>query len=128
MFNNLASCSVGASGKEPTCQCRRCERCQFNPWIGQIPWERKLQSTPVFLPGESHGQRSLAGYSPWGHKESNMTEATHLASKLRNIWNQDTELSNIVIQIIKFYLLFQQFFISTFSSGMFLSASWIAPY
>ena len=40
----------------------------FYPWIGKIPWRRKWQSTPVFLPGESHGQRSLAGYSPWGYK------------------------------------------------------------
>ena len=41
----------------------------FNPWVGNIPWRRKWQSTPVFLPGESHGQRSLVGYSPWTHKE-----------------------------------------------------------
>ena len=40
------------------------------------PWRRAHQPTPVFLPGESHGQMSLAGYSPWGHKESDMTEAT----------------------------------------------------
>ena len=40
----------------------------FNPWVGKIPWRRKWQPTPVFLPGNSHGQRSLAGYSPWGHK------------------------------------------------------------
>ena len=43
------------------------------------PWGRKWQPTPVFLPGESHGQRSLAGYSPWGHKESDTTEATEHA-------------------------------------------------
>ena len=43
---------------------------------GKIPWRRKWQLTPVFLPGESHGQRSLVGYSPWGHKESDTTEAT----------------------------------------------------
>ena len=40
----------------------------------KIPWRRKWQSTPVFLPGKSHGQWNLVGYSPWGHKESNMTE------------------------------------------------------
>ena len=40
----------------------------FNPWVGKIPWRRKWQPTPVFLPGESHGQRSLAGYSPWGRR------------------------------------------------------------
>ena len=39
-------------------------RCRFNPWVGRIPWRRAWQSTPVFLPGESHGQRILAGYSP----------------------------------------------------------------
>ena len=49
----------------------------FAPWVGKIPWRRKWQPTPVFLPGESHGQRSLAGYSPWGHKESDTTEQLH---------------------------------------------------
>ena len=49
------------SGKECTCPCRRCS---FNPWVGKIPWRRARQPTPVFLPGESHGQRSLVGYSP----------------------------------------------------------------
>ena len=51
------------SGKEPVCQCRRCGS---NPWVRKIPWRRKWQPTPVFLPGEFHGERSLAGYSPWG--------------------------------------------------------------
>ena len=46
----------------------------FNPWFGKIPWRRAWQPTPVFLPGKSHGQRSLAGYSPWGRCESDMTE------------------------------------------------------
>ena len=46
----------------------------FNPWVGKIPWRKKRQPTPVFLPGESHGQRSLVGYSPQCHKESDMTE------------------------------------------------------
>ena len=62
----------GAGGKEPACQCRRCKRHRFDPWIGKIPWRRKWQPTPVFLPGESHGQRSLACYSPWGSKEWDM--------------------------------------------------------
>ena len=48
----------------------------FNPWVGKIPWRRAWQPTPVFLPGESDGQRSLAGYSPWDHKELDRTEAT----------------------------------------------------
>ena len=46
----------------------------FDRWVGKIPWERKWQPTPVFLPGEPHGQRSLVGYSPWGPKESDRTE------------------------------------------------------
>ena len=89
----------GISGKEPACQCRRCKRHGFSPWVRKIPWRRngyplqwasqvalvvknlsanagdvrdmgslpgsgRWQPTPVFLPGESHGQRSLAGYSP----------------------------------------------------------------
>ena len=54
----------GPSGKEPTCQCRRHKRWGFDPWVRKIPWRRTWQPTPVFLPGESHGQRSLAGYSP----------------------------------------------------------------
>ena len=55
-------CDLGfpgdASGQEPACQCK------FNPWIEKMPWRKKWQPTPVFLPGESHGQRSLVGYSP----------------------------------------------------------------
>ena len=44
----------------------------FDPWVGKIPWRRKWQPAPVFLPRESHGQRSLVGYSPGGHRESDM--------------------------------------------------------
>ena len=57
----IISFKGGASGEKSTCQCRRCE---FDPWVGKIPWRRKLQPTPVFLPGKFHGQRSLVGYSP----------------------------------------------------------------
>ena len=46
------------------------------PGVGKIPWRKKWQATPIFLPGGSYGQRSLEGYSPWGRKESDMTEAT----------------------------------------------------
>ena len=56
---------------EPTCQCRRC---RFDPWIGKMPWKKKWQPTPVLLPGKFHGERNLVGYSPWGYKESDMTE------------------------------------------------------
>ena len=57
--------------KEHACQCRRHG---FDPWVRKIPRRRKWQPTLVFLPGKSHGQRSLAGYSPWGLKELDMTE------------------------------------------------------
>ena len=52
----------------------QCRRPRFDPWVGNILWRRKWQPTPVFLPGEFHGQRSLTDYSPWGHKESDTTE------------------------------------------------------
>ena len=55
-------------------QFRRHRRCGFYPWVRKILWRRKWQPTPVFLLGESHRQGSLAGYSPWGRKESDMTE------------------------------------------------------
>ena len=54
----------GASGKEPTCQCRRCKRYGFDPWVRKIPWRRARQPTPVLVPEESLGQRSLVCYSP----------------------------------------------------------------
>ena len=65
-----------ANDKEPAYQCRRRQRHEFDPWVGKIPWRRKWQPTPVFLPEESHGQRSLAGYSPQGCKELDTTEGT----------------------------------------------------
>ena len=52
------------------------KRHRFNPWVGKIPWRRAWPPTPVFFAGESHGQRSLVGYSPWGLKDSDRTEAT----------------------------------------------------
>ena len=81
-----------ASGKEPACQCRRHKRCEFNPWVGKIPWRRTRQPAPVFLPGESHGQRSLVGYSSRGHKESDVTERLTLS---------DTEISAQIAQIFR---------------------------
>ena len=68
----------GLGGKASACQCRRCKRSGVDPWVGKISWNRKWQPPPVFLPGKSHGQRSLAGY-PCGHRELDMTErlSTH---------------------------------------------------
>jgi len=61
----------GSDGKASTCQRRR-PGCY--PWVRKIPWRRKWQPTPVFLPGEFHGQRSLIGFSPSGCKEQDMTD------------------------------------------------------
>ena len=63
----------GSSGKESACQCRRCKRCGFDPWVGKIPCRKKWQPTPVVLSGKLHGYRTLAGYSPCGYKESDIT-------------------------------------------------------
>ena len=72
------------SGQEPACQCRRQKRRGFDPWLRKIPWRRKWQPISVFLPGESHGQRSLADYSPWGWKESDLTEHSCTKTQSRN--------------------------------------------
>ena len=69
--------------------CLECERPGFNPWVGKIPWRRKWQPTPVLLPGESHGGRSLVGYSPWGRKESDTTERLHFHYE-RNYWGRQS--------------------------------------
>ena len=60
--------------EESACQCRKHKRCRVNPWVGKIPWKSIWQPTPLFLPGESHGQRSMEGYSPQGRKDSGMTK------------------------------------------------------
>ena len=79
-ISDLQHC-VGASqvavlGKKSACQCRRHKRRGFNPWVRKTPWRRAWQPTLVFLSEESHGQRSLGGYSPWDRKELDMTEVT----------------------------------------------------
>ena len=70
--------------------CPQCGKPRFDPWVGKILWRRKWQPTPVFLPGESHGGRSLVGYSPRGCKKSDTTELLHKANvdSLRKLWNQ----------------------------------------
>ena len=65
MFLYKQGASLVFRSKESTCQC---SRCGFDPWVGKIPWSRKWQPTPVFLPRKFHGQRRLKGCSPWGHK------------------------------------------------------------
>ena len=72
----------GSDGKSI---CLQCGRPRFGRWVGKILWRRKWQPTPVLLPGESHGGRSLAGYSPRGHKESDMTEQLHFLFNPLNV-------------------------------------------
>ena len=86
----MESVPGGTSGKEHASQCRRLKRSRFDPWVGKMPWRRAWQPTPIFLPGESHGQRSLVGYSAWGHEQSDRTEVTaHIAhiSYITLIWH-----------------------------------------
>ena len=78
-----------------------------SPWIGKIPWRRGRQPTPVFLPGKSHGQRSLVGYNPNGHKKLDTTEAiehtrTHaqVLKKLLNWLNLQPRLPKVFLQAI----------------------------
>ena len=69
--------SVVEPSTEPACQGRRC---RFDPWMRKIPGRRKWLPTPVFLPGEFHGQRSLVGCNPWGPKESDITKRLNTPS------------------------------------------------
>jgi len=82
---------VGAAGKESSCQYRRPKRYGFSPWVGKIPWRRKWQPTPVFLLRKFHRQRSLAGYSPGGCKESDTTEHTHIHTSKDLNWDSMVE-------------------------------------
>ena len=74
--------SGSSADKDPTCQNRRCKGLRFICWVKKIPWRRKWLPTLVFLPGELHGQRSLAGYSPWGRKESATTERLNTSGSI----------------------------------------------
>ena len=71
-------------------------RDSFNPWVGKIPWRKKWQRTPGYLPGKSHGQRSLAGYSPWNHKRVREDLATEQQQQKCSIML--TESSLIIVR------------------------------
>ena len=74
------------SGNESVCQCRRCKRCRFDPWVREIPWRREWQPTLVFLPEKFHGQRSLVGCSLRGGKESDTTERAWISFRCLAKW------------------------------------------
>ena len=81
-----ASCGENSQVAQWSRICLECRRCGFSSGVRKIPWRREWLPILAFLPGESHGQRSLAGYSPWGHKESDTTEATS-RTRDENSWN-----------------------------------------
>ena len=81
------------SGKESTCQHRRRG---FNPWVRMIPWRRKWQPTPVFLSGTSHGQRSLAGNSPWGPQSNTVGQLSmHVETREEQSRTNRASLGNL---------------------------------
>ena len=93
------SLSGGSSGRESACQCRSCKRC-VDPWVRKIPWRKKWQLTPVFLPGKSHGKRSLGGFSPRDCKKSDTAEHQHQRQptyKLKTplVWLEATILGSL---------------------------------
>ena len=115
----------GTSGKESTWKCRRHKIPGFDPWVRKIPWNRAWKSTPGFLPGKSHVQRRLAGYSPWGCKETDMTEQlsrqaqvhafayTHTYKYFRN---HEFTISPIIINLPGLFLPFPISYLHVFSS------------
>ena len=76
LWMKIKGCLPTGSAAENPPLGKSCRRCGFDSWVRKVPWRRAWPPTPVLLPGESHGQRSLVGYSPWGHKESDTTEVT----------------------------------------------------
>ena len=92
------------------------KRCRLDPWVRKIPWRRAWQPTPVFLPGEPHGQRTLAGYNAQRCKESDTTEATSQMHACTQLWVfqdlyldcSDTNLKKNIQQLItktRYYIL-----------------------
>ena len=80
----------------------QCRKPGFNPWVRKIPWGREWQPTPVVLPGEFHGQRSLVGFSPLGHKELDITE--RLTAAARYGWKEKTTGSRRMTPFLPRYL------------------------
>ena len=85
-INQLLQISITPGGAEVKSVCLQCGRPVFNPWVGNIPWRRKWQPTPVLLLGKSHGRKSLVGYSPWVTKSWTwLSEFTSLNRKHRKL-------------------------------------------
>ena len=100
--------------------------CEFDPWVRKIPWRRKWQLTPVFLPVKSHGERSLAGCSPWGHKESDMAEQQCMQHAHRLRW---CTYSYLMVMLVFFpvncYLYSYSFSIKLFDFFLLIGGSYL---
>ena len=83
------------------CVCLQCGTPGFDPWVGKIPWRRKWQPTPVFLPGKSRGLRILVGYSPWGRQELDTTERLHFTCTGDTILvvEREEELKSLLVKV-----------------------------
>ena len=92
----------GSNSKESVCLQSR--RPRFDPWVGKIPWRKEWQPTPVFLPREFHGQKSLAGYRPWGRRELDQTERLTHTHTHTHTEERKTKL------VLQKYLLFMRLF------------------
>ena len=90
----------------------QCRRPEFCPWIGKIPWRREWLSTPVFLPGEFQGQRILAGYSPWGRKESDVTKQLTLKKKKLSFFHNEYSQTYVYMYACIYMLIYVQTFIT----------------
>ena len=100
----------------------QCRRSGFDPWVEKIPQGREWQPTPVFLPGEFHGQRSLASYNPWGREESDMAEQLSLSFQIYMIklmgGDGGKDCSSSVPSPSFSPLLLPNMYVSLFSSGL----------
>ena len=104
----------GASGKEPNCPCSRGKRHEFVPWSRKLPWRREWLPTPVFLPGEYHGQRSLMGYSSQVAKSWTLLKQLSTNTQIQRCLDPFSSLlatdefqnSNLKIYFRKLYMLY----------------------
>ena len=78
--------------KKYACQCSKCRRCRFGPWVGNVPQRRKWQATLAFLPRKSQGQRSPVGCNPWSHKELDPTEPLSMHAHYIMVMREQREM------------------------------------
>ena len=115
MWAMIWSFPGGTSGRESACQCRRCKRRGFHPWVTKIPWRRKWQPTPAFLPGKPPWTEEPGElHSPWGHKESDTTESLYFVGRITALM---ADLSFQLLQRSRWYCVAQGPPIKTILSG-----------